>query len=85
MVVLDNTALSRIATERLHIASPTLSQVTYNLLHRYFSDLLQSSVLSQINELVSTIMSVSTTTLRYPSYMNNDLIGLIAPLIPTPR
>merc|ERR1712241_321671 len=35
--------------------------------------------------LVSTIMSVSTTTLRYPSYMNNDLIGLIAPLIPTPN
>ena len=30
-------------------------------------------------------MSVSTTTLRYPSYMNNDLIGLIAPLIPTPN
>jgi tubulin gamma len=64
VVVLDNTALSRIATERLHISSPTLTQ---------------------INELVSTIMSVSTTTLRYPSYMNNDLIGLIAPLIPTPR
>lgn len=30
-------------------------------------------------------MSVSTTTLRYPGYMNNDLIGLIAALIPTPR
>lgn len=30
-------------------------------------------------------MSVSTATLRYPSYMNNDLIGLIAPLIPMPR
>ena len=30
-------------------------------------------------------MSTSTATLRYPSYMNNDLIGLIAPLIPTPR
>jgi len=30
-------------------------------------------------------MSVSTTTLRYPGYMNNDLIGLIASLIPTPR
>ncbi len=39
----------------------------------------------QINELVSTIMSTSTATLRYPSYMNNDLIGLIAPLIPTPN
>lgn len=22
---------------------------------------------------------------RYPSYMNNDLVSLIAPLIPTPR
>lgn len=30
-------------------------------------------------------MSVSTTTLRYPSYMNNNLIGLMAPLIPTPQ
>jgi len=30
-------------------------------------------------------MSTSTTTLRYPGYMNNDLIGLIASLIPTPR
>jgi len=64
VVVLDNTALNRIATDRLHIQNPSFTQ---------------------INELVSTIMSVSTTTLRYPSYMNNDLIGLIAPLIPTPR
>lgn len=38
-----------------------------------------------INKLVSKVMSVSTATLRYPSYMNNDLIGLIAPLTPTPR
>ncbi len=30
-------------------------------------------------------MATSTATLRYPSYMNNDLIGLIAPLIPMPR
>nr|CAD7432410.1 unnamed protein product [Timema monikensis] len=64
VVVLDNTALNRIATDRLHIQNPSFTQ---------------------INKLVSTIMSVSTTTLRYPSYMNNDLIGLIAPLIPTPR
>eukprot|EP00096_Caligus_rogercresseyi_P010311 TRINITY_DN3710_c0_g1_i1.p1 TRINITY_DN3710_c0_g1~~TRINITY_DN3710_c0_g1_i1.p1 ORF type:complete len:462 (+),score=170.65 TRINITY_DN3710_c0_g1_i1:212-1597(+) len=64
VVVLDNTALNRIAVDRLRIENPSFSQ---------------------INELVSTIMSVSTTTLRYPSYMNNDLIGLIAPLIPTPK
>ena len=30
-------------------------------------------------------MAASTTTLRYPSYMNNDLVGIIASLIPTPR
>lgn len=31
------------------------------------------------------MMAASTTTLRYPSYMNNDLVGIIASLIPTPR
>jgi len=37
------------------------------------------------NSLVSTVMAASTTTLRYPGYMNNDLVSLLAPLIPTPR
>ncbi|CAK9165813.1 unnamed protein product [Ilex paraguariensis] len=40
---------------------------------------------TQTNSLVSTVMSASTTTLRYPGYMNNDLVGLLASLIPTPR
>jgi hypothetical protein len=35
--------------------------------------------------IVSTVMAASTTTLRYPGYMNNDLVGLVASLIPTPR
>ena len=30
-------------------------------------------------------MSASTNTLRFPGYMNNDLIGLVSSLIPTPR
>ena len=34
---------------------------------------------------VSTVMSASTTTLRYPGYMHNDLGGILATLIPTPR
>ena len=38
-----------------------------------------------MNQIVSIIMSASTTTLRYPGYMNNDLMGLVASLIPTPR
>lgn len=63
-VVLDNTALNRIAVDRLRIDNPSVAE---------------------INSLVSTVMAASTTTLRYPGYMNNDLVGLIASLIPTPR
>ncbi|KAH8086402.1 tubulin gamma chain [Filobasidium floriforme] len=39
----------------------------------------------QTNQLVSTVMAASTTTLRYPGYMNNDLVSLVSSLIPTPR
>ncbi|GKY91109.1 tubulin gamma-1 chain [Mayamaea pseudoterrestris] len=64
VVVLDNTALNRIATERLRIENPSVDH---------------------LNSLVATIMAASTTTLRYPGYTNNDMIGLLASLIPTPR
>ncbi|OAP54859.1 tubulin gamma chain [Fonsecaea erecta] len=64
VVVLDNGALSSIASERLHVQEPSFQQT---------------------NQLVSTVMSASTTTLRYPGYMHNDLVGIIASLIPTPR
>ncbi|KAI8371447.1 tubulin gamma chain [Radiomyces spectabilis] len=64
VVVLDNAALARIATDRLHISMPTFEQT---------------------NQLVSTVMSASTTTLRYPGYMNNDLVSIVSSLIPTPR
>ncbi len=40
---------------------------------------------SEVNSLVSTVMAASTTTLRYPGYMNNDMVGLLASLIPTPK
>ncbi len=46
---------------------------------------LSNPTLSETNSIVSTVMAASTTTLRYPGYMNNDLVGLIANLIPTPR
>ena len=39
----------------------------------------------ETNAIISNVMAASTTTLRYPGYMNNDLIGLIASLVPTPR
>lgn len=45
----------------------------------------QEPSFAQTNQLVSTVMAASTTTLRYPGYMHNDLVGIIASLIPTPR
>jgi tubulin gamma len=64
VVVVDNGALNRIASDQLHISNPSFAET---------------------NKLVSTIMAASTTTLRYPGYMNNDLVGLVSSLIPTPR
>ena len=46
---------------------------------------IRNPTFTETNSLVSTVMAASTTTLRYPGYMNNDLIGLVASLIPTPR
>lgn len=41
--------------------------------------------MADTNSLVSVAMAASTSTLRYPGYMNNDLTGIMANLIPTPR
>ncbi|KAL4934133.1 tubulin-domain-containing protein [Aspergillus undulatus] len=56
-----------------------LSKIVADRLH------VQEPSFQQTNQLVSTVMSASTTTLRYPGYMHNDLVGIIASLIPTPR
>lgn len=42
-------------------------------------------VTDEMCEQVSTVMAASTQTLRYPGYMNNDLVSMVASLIPTPR
>ena len=56
-----------------------LSKIAADRLH------VQEPSFQQTNQLVSTVMSASTTTLRYPGYMHNDLVGIVAALIPTPR
>ena len=56
-----------------------LSRISADRLH------VQEQTFRQTNQLVSTVMSASTTTLRYPGYMHNDLVGIVAALIPTPR
>lgn len=73
---------------RLAPAAPTTLQVLDNTaLNAIAVERLgiENPDVSQLNSLVSTVMAASTTTLRYPGYMNNDLIGLMASLIPTPR
>jgi tubulin gamma len=56
-----------------------LSRIAADTLH------VQEPSFQQTNQLVSTVMCASTTTLRYPGYMHNDLVGIVASLIPTPR
>ncbi|KAI9764218.1 MAG: gamma-tubulin [Geoglossum simile] len=56
-----------------------LSRIAADRLH------VQEPSFQQTNQLVSTVMSASTTTLRYPGYMHNDLGGILATLVPTPR
>ncbi|KAG5222428.1 gamma-tubulin [Salix suchowensis] len=56
-----------------------LARISADRLH------IQTPSFDQTNQLVSTVIAASTQTLRYPGYMNNDLVGIIASLIPTPR
>lgn len=82
VVVLDNGALARIAADRLHIQNPSFDQTNQLVGSLYLTGKeINRTILRQ----VSTVIAASTQTLRYPSYMNNDLVGIVASLIPTPR
>ena len=41
----------------------------------------QTPSFDQTNQLVSTVTAASTQSLGYPSYMNNDFVGILASLI----
>ena len=41
--------------------------------------------MNQINALVSNVLSVSTASLRYPGYVNRDLLSIVSSLVPAPR
>ena len=43
---------------------------------------LKSASIQQTNTLISTVMAAATSTLRYPSYMNNDMVSILSSLIP---
>jgi tubulin gamma len=71
--------LSQLTPSQIVLDNGALSRIAADRLH------VQDPSLQQTNQLVATVMSASTTTLRYPGYMHNDLVGIVASLIPTPR
>ena len=78
---------SLLAMRRLTQNADSVVVLDNGALGRIAADTLhvQEPSFQQTNQLVSTVMSASTTTLRYPGYMHNDLVGIVASLIPTPR
>ncbi|CAK4034184.1 Tubulin gamma chain [Lecanosticta acicola] len=78
---------SLLALRRLTQNADAVTVLDNGALSRIAADTLhvQEPSFEQTNQLVSTVMSAATTTLRYPGYMHNDLVGIVASLIPTPR
>ncbi|WPH02339.1 gamma tubulin [Acrodontium crateriforme] len=78
---------SLLAMRRLTENADSVVVLDNGALARIAADTLhvQEPSFQQTNQLISTVMSASTTTLRYPGYMHNDLVGIVASLIPTPR
>jgi tubulin gamma len=72
--------------KRLALNADAVCVLDNNALNRIAVERLhvENPTFQHVNSLVSTVMAASTSTLRYPGYMNNDLVGLIASLVPTP-
>ncbi|KAL6859727.1 hypothetical protein J3F83DRAFT_763201 [Trichoderma novae-zelandiae] len=77
--VLSMRRLTQNADSVVVLDNGALSHIAADRLH------VQEPSFQQTNQLVATVMSASTTTLRYPGYMHNDLVSILASLIPTPR
>ncbi|XP_053993226.1 tubulin gamma chain-like [Hylaeus volcanicus] len=78
---------SLLTLKRLSVNADSVVVLDNAALNRIAVDRLNLSnpSLSQTNALVSTVMAASTATLRYPGYLNNDLLALVASLVLTPR
>ena len=78
---------SILTMKRLTLHADCVVVLDNTALNRIVTDTLHidKPTVEQMNGLVSTVMAASTTTLRYPGYMNNDLMGMLSSLIPTPR
>lgn len=78
---------SLLTLKRLALYADSVIVLDNGALTRIAADTLnvQSPSVEQTNQLVSTVMSASTSTLRYPGYLHNDLASIMASLIPIPK
>lgn len=78
---------SVLTLKRLALYADSVIVLDNGALTRIAADTLnvQSPSVEQTNQLVSTVMSASTSTLRYPGYLHNDLASIMASLIPIPK
>ena len=56
-----------------------LSRIVVDTLH------VQTPSFDQTNQLAAAVMAASTQTIRFPGHTYNDLVSLVASLVPTPR
>ena len=93
VVVLDNTALNRIATERLHIQNPSFTQVNSlvsTVMAASTATLRYPGSRARGRDRRRRCCRVGCFHAPPPppadaGYMNNDLVGLLASLIPVPQ
>ncbi|CAN6645324.1 tubulin gamma chain [Trichomonascus vanleenenianus] len=78
---------SVLTLKRLALHADAVTVLDNGALMRIAADTLnvQSPTFQQTNQLVSTVLSASTSTLRYPGYLHNDLASILASLIPFPK
>jgi tubulin gamma len=87
VVMVDNLALHKLIEDNMEKQEASFRQTNQLVSWNERLSLLVEFLAQRVTFLgqVSTVMAASTTTLRYPGYTNNDLVGVIASLIPTPR
>lgn len=78
---------SILTLKRLALYADSVIVLDNGALTRIAADTLNvtSPSVEQTNQLVSTVMSAATSTLRYPGYLHNDMVSIMASLIPLPK
>lgn len=78
---------SILTLKRLILSTDSVVVIDNTSLNRIFVERLKlnNPTFQQTNTIISNVMSASTTTLRYPGSMNNDMISLISSLIINPK